>query len=372
MNRWNYGTGSILAAASSIRRYYGLKTYSPTSPLLDRWLNEYSFRCVIVILADAMGSFILPKHLSSESFLRRHVCMDMETVFPTATTAATTALRTGQPPSRTGWIGWSQYFSEKNDLVIPFLSKGMYSSRQYEPHLAEKLLKTEYTVDQLNQAGIHAENVWPSFGETNPCRDYHEVAETTLRLSEKKDIRFIYAYWDLLDTLMHRNGTDHVLVKEELETINQYTESLAERMPGDCGLIVMADHGQVDTDTIDLRKYPELLDCLIHAPMLEARMTAFAVKEEKKEAFETRFLKCFGKEFALVKSDEMLRQGWFGDACGPAFRKEFIGDYVSYALAAWRFGMNDAQLNTKGDHGSILKQERTVPLILYPDPVHGI
>ena len=59
-----------------------------------------------------MGTSILNKHLSKDSFFMKHKLKDMTTVFPATTVAATTSMRTGLNPCETGMLGWTMYFDD--------------------------------------------------------------------------------------------------------------------------------------------------------------------------------------------------------------------------------------------------------------------
>ena len=366
MRQWEYGSNSILSAASSTRKYFGLDSGYPSSPVIDRWLAEHSFRCVIVLLVDAMGVSILKDHFRETDFLRSHMVHQLDTVFPTATTAATTALRTGRAPGETGWVGWTQYFREADDQIIPFLSAGMYSGKKYEPHFAEHMLETEFTVDEMNRRGIRAECVWPAWGEVNPCQDFAAVLKKTAELAGEKDVRYIYSYWDRLDSLMHIHGTKAAVVHEELLSVNALCEAFAKELPGDAGVIILADHGQVDCLPVRLYEDQELMDCLNRYPSLEPRVCAFSVKPERAEEFESMFQERYGSEFVLIPSHRIAEAGWFGPVNPEKLRPEFVEDYLCYSIGKQRIACNEKQAKTIGDHGSILEEERKIPLILYP------
>ncbi len=356
---WEYGDSSILSIASSIRNCFGLETFSASNPRLDAWLRDHSFDCVVLFLVDAMGCAILEKHLEPDSFLRKSVQQELVTVFPTATTAATTALRTGRVPSATGWFGWNQYFEEEEDLVIPFFGKGMYSEKDYGKDFAYSKLPVRFTVGELNEKGIPSTSVWPSWGNPNPCEDIGEIMEKIKELSGSKQFRHIYAYWDVLDTMMHRTGTASEEVHAEVLRINRLFEQFAASLPEGTGVIVTADHGQTDSRSIDLRNVPDLLACLNHLPSMEARFMAFSVKPEKKDAFVRRFESLFGEEFLLLKTDEAL--GLFG---GESTHRKYLGDYIACSKGSARFALSDNAMKAIGDHGSFLEDEKRIPLIL--------
>ena len=59
--------------ANSILKYYDLKTYHSTLKELDDILEEKRYKNIILMLYDGMGSNILKRNLSSNSFLNKNV-----------------------------------------------------------------------------------------------------------------------------------------------------------------------------------------------------------------------------------------------------------------------------------------------------------
>ncbi len=122
---------SILTYIASIRDYFGLKSsFAPNRDLSERIRKERPER-IYLILIDAMGANLIKRKLPAESFLNRNMLYQTTTVFPPTTTAATTAIRNGKAPNENGWIGWSEYLREVDDIIIPFLSRSYYSAKEY-------------------------------------------------------------------------------------------------------------------------------------------------------------------------------------------------------------------------------------------------
>ena len=106
---------SILQLSGSLFQHYGIERVHGTDCDVDAWLRKTRPRCVISLLIDAMGISIMAKHLPEDSFLHSHLLKEITTVFPPTTAAATTSYRSGYSPAETGWLGWNQYFPEKDD-----------------------------------------------------------------------------------------------------------------------------------------------------------------------------------------------------------------------------------------------------------------
>lgn len=361
--RWDWNE-NILNTASAVRGYFGLPLFHPEDTDVKAWLEVHQFRCVILLLIDAMGSRNLKQCLPNDAFLLTHMKKEVSTVFPPTTAAATVSVMTAKSPAENGWLGWHQYFKEWNDSVILFYGKSMYHEAEYGREAVMEKLPRKPLFQELRETGIPAQSVWPSFGTENPCSDYPEILSTCSRIAHDQKTRFVYAYWDLLDTHMHTYGPSSELVREELKDINQKTAEWVNTLPRDTGVIIIADHGHIDVRNISLPEHSELLDCLITYPTLEGRTSAFHVKEGKAEAFRTLFTNAFGKDFELLTHEEVVNQKLFGYGTPHPRFEEFIGDFLAIAKSDACLCGSERQMKKKGDHAGISEIERMVPVIL--------
>ena len=60
--------GGIVAVSNSVRKFAGKKVYHDTDPVIDKWLEMNHFRCVVVLLIDALGTSVLEKHCNANGF----------------------------------------------------------------------------------------------------------------------------------------------------------------------------------------------------------------------------------------------------------------------------------------------------------------
>lgn len=360
--RTDYESG-LLQVSAAIHNYYGIDTGYCADETVSAWLKDHGFRCLIVLLVDAMGSFILNALLDRDTFLHQYKSKSVMTVFPPTTTAATTSLLTGKSPAENGWIGWNQYFDELDDEVILFLEQSYYGKNQY-PGFIRKKLPVTWIMDKLRLRGIHAESVWPSFGKENPCHTFAELCDKTRELSYRQDVRFIYAYWDGFDDLMHMNGTKAPVVHKTLRHIDEEITHMAYNLPEDTGLLVLADHGMTDITTYDISTDKELCATFRHKPALEQRATAFYIREDRFSQFEELFAKRFGTAFTLLRQQEVLHNKVFGPGIMERHVPQFAGDYLAIANTPLSFTYGKKPM--KAHHAGGMADEVMIPLILYP------
>ncbi len=361
MPNWDY-QNNLLQISGSLYRYFGGGYFHGTDPVLDRILEEKRPRCVITLLIDAMGTKVLEQHLGRDSFFRSHLVREVSTVYPPTTTAAVTSFLSGRSPAENGWLGWNQYFREEEDNVILFLGRSQYGQRIYPSGFAEKKLPVRKLYDELNAMGIPAEHVMPGWSDHNPCGTFCELLNKTCMLSGK--VRYIYAYWDVFDSFMHKHGMSCEETGEMLRELDEETARFAEKLPENVLLTVIADHGMRDVETKDLAEDSRLTACFSRAPGLEPRTAAFFLRENMRESFREMFLEKYGDSYELLDREEVIASGIFGPGQPHARFAEFIGDMTAFAKGDLdlRYGRS---LDIKGDHAGMTEKERLIPLIVY-------
>lgn len=352
--------GGLLSVVNAWRSELGLTVHQTPDAGVKQWLQQ--FNQIAVLLIDGMGSRIIDR-LDEACFLRSHLYKEVTTVYPSTTAAATTSIMTGLPPAQTGWIGWHQYFKELDDSLVLFLNQSYYGTQRYPGYSYAQLPFLNQSVE-MERNGSAAAELYPVF-RPHGAHDFAELCDQIAARSQAQDVRLIYAYWDQLDTLMHHEGPSSHSCTVMLEMINAECERLASRLDNRTGLIILADHGQLDVRCHNLKEDPELLECLRFLPTAEPRGTAFHVKAGQEAEFAKRFEKKYGQTFLLKKSADWLQLGLFGP--GPVHPRtlEFIGDYFAAAVDADCLGYWEAdQLPFKGQHAGLRSEEMMIPIIL--------
>ncbi len=354
--------GGIVDLSAALRKWYGLSYSGEPDSIVYNWLERNRFRCVVVMLLDAMGVSVLEKTLREDGFFRSHMSHQVSTVFPPTTTAATTAFLTGKYPCETGWLGWQQYFKEVDDNVVLFRGMGYYTNENYGS-LGWDALPVKPIHEELKEKGIVAASVWPLWGDENPCGDFSSFCWMTRSLAENGDMRFVYAYWDNPDYLMHKVSPDAPCVKELLRNMEKEVANM--KLPEDCGLLVIADHSQVSAKTCDLAQYPEITQCFLRKPALETRSPTFFIKPGMEKEFEDRFRSVFEGEFDLYDKQQVMSMHLYGKGTQHARFEEMIGEYVAVARGYLQLTYGK-KVTVKGNHAGGLEEEALIPVIISP------
>ena len=361
----NYDEG-ILAYIASIRNYLGLESSFKANERFSKVLEEKKPEQIILALIDGMGSRLIERKLDENTFLRKHMLTEVETVFPPTTTAATTAICNGKAPNKNAWLGWTHYVKEVDDIIIPFFGKGSYSGIDYGQDYFYKLIPVTNTVTELNTKGIGAHEIYPAFRE-NGVSSIQEFGERIVNDSMDQSERYIYAYWDAYDSMLHKLGVDVKESDDYLKEINEVFENIAPRLNEGTMLVVVADHGLVDIEE-EINIYEtKLNDYLIRPTTCEPRATMFYVLEDKKEAFEKEFKEMYSDDFILLTKQQVIDAKVFGPHESSKEFERFLGDFLAIAKNHKHFlySKEKDHFKFKASHAGCHIDERMIPFIVY-------
>lgn len=353
----------ITNAACSIMQHFGLQPPHKTLPFLDEILQK-NYKNVVMLVFDGLGAEIIKQNLPADSFLARHMQHTVTSVFPPTTTAATTSLRSGLNPCEHGRIGYHVYISELKKIVTLFKNKIKDTDEVAAPYdVMTTLLPAEDITVKINRAGLYkAYGLFP-FGEDafENMEDMFERIRDLCRTSEKK---YIYAYHEQPDELMHLKGTNAPEVKKMISQINTYVEKLATEVR-DTLIIVTADHGHLNNQEIALQEeYPEFSRLIEGNISVEGRACSFRVMPENQAEFVRLFQQLFGKDFILLSKKEVLEKQLFGDGKPHPNLEASLGDFLAIGIGEYFFEMHKRKVPMFSHHAGLLKDEMMVPLII--------
>ncbi|MBQ4253492.1 MAG: alkaline phosphatase family protein [Erysipelotrichaceae bacterium] len=349
--------------SNSIRKYFSLKTYHNSLPVLDDILERRKPKNVVMFLLDGMGNNILNRVMDPDCFLNTHRRDVLTSVFPATTTAATTSIITGNTPAEHGWLGWNTY--------IPKIGKTITMFREFEKGSSDKcaeFVEIENSVYHLNDIteeikanGEFAVKLYP-FG-ADPYEDLDDMLSRVEELCSKPGRKFIYAYDDEPDGTMHQLGADSPEVKELIQERNDKISKLCEKLT-DTVVIIVADHGHVTVENIWLTEYPQIMELLERTTSIEPRAVSFKIREGCHQKFQQLFNENFGQWFTLYPAKEIVESQLFGDGeMHPDFVEE-LGDYLAIADKGNRCLLTEGDHALFSQHAGYLDDEIFVPLIV--------
>mgnify|MGYP005790653769 FL=1 len=367
----------ILNLITSILKNYNVETKHKSLESMDNILNN-KYKNVVFIILDGMGEHILEK-VSPTGYFRKKEIDCITSVYPSTTTAALTTYYSGKPPYETGWIAWSQYFKEYGRDIDMLSHRESYTSRDLKNariNVFDTTVKYKSVFEQIEEAlpNIKAYEITPSYSDKRAKRSIRadsidEIIMNIETLCKNPDEKFILAYCDNPDGLLHKFGTDSEEVKEFIENIERKIEDMCKNLTEDTVVIISADHGHKDINkAYSILDYPEIQKCLISLPSLESRVVTFWVKEDMKEEFVKNFNKNFENDFWLMTKEEFLEKNMLGFGKKHPKIDDFIGNYIALSISdsiiKLETYLTEGKKIKKSTHCGLTKEEMEVPVII--------
>ncbi len=365
-NLHNYDR-SIVGLANSILKSFGCNATGTTILVVDDVLAK-NYKNVVVLLLDGLGTSILNEHAGRDGFLRKHYKESIDTVFPPTTVAATTSIISGLQPIEHAWLGWDCYYPQVDKNVTVFLNTEQGTDKPAsDENVAWKYCGYKSVVDKINESGLKAYNVTPFVPPF--CKSIDEICNQIAKLCETNDKKYIYAYWNQPDTVMHERGCHSKDAKAVIDALEKAIEEMSEKLE-DTLLIITADHGHIDGKNVVITDYPAIMECLVRLPSIEPRALNLYVKEGKKEQFEREFRKEFGKDFVLLTKEEVYKEQLFGTGIPHENVDAMIGDYLAIAVTDLTiFNTKEEASEIVGVHAGYTKEEIEIPIIIYESQI---
>ncbi len=375
-------SNSLLNLTASICLAYGHKTKYETLPHLDN--NKLKDKKnIILLVVDGMG-YNFFQEFASKPRIKDCIISPITSVFPSTTAVAITSILTGLSPQEHALTGWFVYLKELGSVskilpLTPRYSKLMYFDNEVDSSdiydfspIINNFEADSYFVhldkykDDHYQKFLRGNSTFKGFNDLTELSD-----QITSSLNDKSDNRkFIYSYWNGLDSISHYYGCRSKEAINHFEAIETEIEKIINLTDlTDTALIITADHGF--TDVPDSNKFrvndiPGLRECLILPLMGEPRNPYCYLRLGKEEEFKEIWEKHLSPYSSLFHIDEMIENKIFGfNAINSKFTDR-VGDYLimmndNYALLD--NVMLEKEMDLIGYHGGTTQDEMLVPLI---------
>ncbi|WP_417219029.1 alkaline phosphatase family protein [Arthrobacter sp.] len=371
-----YGSADLSALMPSAAAALGVPGYGNA-------LGLPKARRICVVMADGLGKSLLRARAGHAPFLRSALANSrtLDAAFPTTTAASLSSLGTGLPPGRHGIVGY--------DVVDPAVPRvvnmlgawpGDLDPAAWQPYrtvladIAEHLYVATASLPRFKDSALTRASL--SGGDFLPAGTPQARVRATVEALSGHDRALVYCYWNELDKAGHRYGSDSPQWVSELEELDANMRTLARRAPAGTLVLLVADHGMVDVRSearIDYSQYPELLEGIaLTAGEPRAVQLHFATDttDEVRATVIRRWKEAFGSKAWVITRDEAMERGYFGPVDERVTAR--IGDVL--VLASGELALYDGRRSTPqamemiGQHGSMTRAEREVPLLVLASP----
>jgi hypothetical protein len=321
---------------------------------------------MVVFVVDGLGFSQLEAHLSDLEMLGSLKRITIDSVAPTTTASALTSITTGLPPSLHGLVGyrmrvgprsvmntlrWSTGGKKVSMDVNPYRIAPVEPFFGLHPAVVTKsgLEKSEFSLAHLRSSRNSSWRTQSGIGSW---------IKELLANGEK----FIYAYYEGIDSTAHEFGLgDRYL--EELIYLDFMIKRITEALPRGAGLLVTADHGQVEV-LDDPLVIPDNVQSQVSFQSGEGRfrwlhLRSGSLEEAAKELEET-----FAGVCRVLTRQQVIEQ----EILGPKMSQEVsrrLGDVALIATSPVSFFDPDdtGPFKLVCRHGGLSTQEVKVPLL---------
>lgn len=374
-----YGRNSIADVFTSAAAALGLDGFSNA-------LGLPSARRICVVMVDGLGKSLLKQRGGHAPFLRQYLenSRTLGSAFPSTTVASLASLGTGLEPGRHGMVGY--------DVLDPLQDKVVNQLGNWDEGVDPLLWQPYPTVLEQVAAELPVVTVsLPRFATSGmtraalrggtfvPAVTGHARTQAAAEQLAAHDKVLMYLYFNELDKAGHRYGCGSGQWGDALEELDSSMRRLSASLPADTLLLLTADHGMLDVapeQRIDYSADPALTAGIRHTAG-EPRMVHLYFEPDAGPAHREQLLQswrqAFGRQAWVLTRDEAVDHGLFGRVDASVLPR--IGDLLVAArepLALYDLRrVAPAAMEQIGQHGSLTRAEREVPLLTLANTAGG-
>lgn len=340
-------------------------------------------RRVCVVMVDGLGKALLKQRGGHAPFLRQAMenSRTLGSAFPSTTAASLASLGTGLAPGLHGMVGYD-VLDPAQDKVVNQLGgwDAKVDPQVWQPHptvfeqVAEHLPVTTVSLPRFADSGMTRAALRGS--SFRPGASSHARTLAAAEALAASDRALVYLYFNELDKAGHRFGAASAQWGSELEELDADMRRLTRQLPADTLLLLTADHGMLDVAEefrFDYSADPALVAGVRHTagePRLvhlyfEPDATA-AHREQTAAAWRA----AYGNQAWIFTREDAISHGFFGHVDPRVLPR--IGDLMVAAREPVAFydmrRVPETAMSVVGQHGSLTKAEREVPLLTLAAP----
>lgn len=325
----------------------------------------------VVFLVDGLGQHLLDRYAHAAPFLSSVAGSHGTAGVPSTTATSLTSLGTGLAPGQHGLVGFTARIPGTDRLINHLFWDKAVDPLEWQPH--------ETAFARLMAAGVQVTAVNKrEFAESGLTRAGHRGADYVGADKAGERIAAVvsaaagapsltYAYDGDLDWTGHKYGVASAAWLQQLSMIDAEAEQMREALPDEVRLVVVADHGMVDSPLerrVDVDEQTELRDgvSLIGG---EARFRHLYCRPGAVDDVVTTWQSVLGERATVLTRDEVIGRGWFGpvdSAVRARLGDVMVACHDDHAVVSTR---DFAYENTLvGLHGSLTDDEMTIPILV--------
>jgi len=327
----------------------------------------------VVLLVDGLGARLVERHRHAAPFLAA-LLDGSETGtagVPSTTATSLTSLGTGLPPGAHGLVGFTSRIPGTQRLLNALFWDKEVDPLEWQPHPTAfaRMQSAGVAVTVVNKREFRGSGLTVASSRGGDYVGADRVGERIAAAVAASAVSpsFTYLYDSDLDWTGHRYGVDSPQWLQQLTMVDAEAEQLRAALPEATRLVVVADHGMVDSPAehrVDVDQHPELRDGLLLFGG-EARFRHLYCRTGAEADVLAAWTSFLGDRADVLSRDEVIARGWFGDVAAPVYPR--LGDVV----VAMRddhsvFSSVDFayEMTLVGLHGSLTADEMVIPVLV--------
>ena len=327
----------------------------------------------VVFLIDGMGAKLLTRYAHSAPYLSS--LLDGAAIgtagVPSTTATSLTSLGTGLVPGAHGLVGFTARIPGTDRLLNHLWWDKGVDPVEWQPHPT--------ALGRLAHAGVHVTSVnkrdFDGSGLTvasqrgatyvGADRVGERIAATVAASADQPSLTYVYD--SDLDWTGHKFGVASTQWLQQLAMVDAEAEQLREALPASTRLLVVADHGMVDSPR-EARVDVDEVDGMRDGVALlggEARFRHLYCAAGAVPDVVATWREVLGDRATVLTRDEAIGRGWFG-AVSPGVLPR-LGDVMvachddTAVMSTRDFAYEDTLV---GLHGSLTPAEMLIPILV--------
>ena len=331
----------------------------------------------VVFLVDGLGHELLRAHQEEAPFLHSLLGEHAPATagVPSTTATSLTSLGTALMPGTHGVVGYTTRIPGTDELLNALTWSKTVDPREWQPNTTafDRLSAAGVTTTVVNKREFEGSGLTVAGQRGATFVGVDKVGERMAAVlaasspAAGEGPALTYMYEGDLDWTGHRYGVASTSWRLQLSMVDSAAEQLRETLPSSTRVVVVADHGMVDSPSgsrLDVGEHPELQDGVAVLGG-EARFRHLYCRGGAVPDVTGAWSATLEDRAEVLTRDEALERGWFGpatSACRPR-----IGDVVVAARGDFSVMSSSAfpyETRLVGLHGSLTPAEMLIPVLV--------
>ncbi len=325
----------------------------------------------VIFLVDGLGHELLNRYSHAAPFLSSLIGTPGTAGVPSTTATSLTSLGTGLTPGQHGLVGFTARIPGTNELLNHLWWDKEVDPLEWQPH------PTEFA--RLAGLGVHVTAVNKrEFRDSGLTVAAHRGADFVGKDKVGERIAAVldaagrapsltYLYDGDLDWTGHKYGVASTSWLQQLAMVDAAAEHLREELPSSVRLVVVADHGMIDSPLSSRIDVDEQLELREGVALLggEARFRHLYCRPGAVDDVAATWRQVLGERATVLTRDEAFTRGWFGPI--ESHVRARIGDVVVACHGDLGIiSMTDFPYENMlvGLHGSLTPDEMLIPILI--------